>query len=69
MSEEIFLSDIQTTPPLSYSRDQRNALPPGVGNTCILDVIRFYEHRGGIRFEVNEFNGTALWSQRRRRRL
>jgi len=59
MSEEIFQSEIQITLPLSCSRSQRNALLPRVGNTHIFDVIKFYEHRGGIRFEVDEFNGAV----------
>ena len=57
MSEEIFRSVIQRALPLSCARNEYASPRWGIGNTRILNVIKFYKDRGGVRFKINKLDG------------
>ena len=61
MSEDIFQSEIRMTLSLSYPKAsvQCTSARKKSGETCILDIGEFHKDRGGVGFEVDEFDGAV----------
>ena len=63
MSEEIFQSAIQRTLPLSCPRNEYASPRRRIGNTRILNVMKFYKDRGGVGFKIDELDGAITHSR------